>query len=851
MCKRCKEAFKSSSRGTQVLGTGGTLISRNTLYNLVSDMRVAGAPNTHANTPADVKQAFKTGFQDAQNVPAAVAMMECVASLSGSTHDSFPTFLPSSDDTKRAVYDSMKPSLDVMAKYCACFVHLLTVKACTVEEHLTNLSEMAHLLFVMYRKNKAAFVPAQNYNNTQSMIKGIFTSVLTAKAEGIDEYFVCLDSDDRLEVFFGVLRAMFSGRNFDAVQFADRASSAVVVQGILDAHPELDMGSRHLQTTKDHWNTASYLADEDRNPVRERVTLSNCDVARAWNAGATHIVEFLSALTLDGSQCFEPDEYDFRTLAGDVDMKRPLGEWVGVSHSDRTTDEDEISAENRRLRTSDVQDCCGADSGITQLPESSPDDLTSLSGQEGTADFEGELGITQDEQESMSIIPGAPQAKVSRWLDDETGTPVHIETIFKRVFGEATVEKSTDRLRRVIGARKAGSTSDTATSSDAASTSMIQGGADPLLCLISANSVVTVVLVMPETFMLTTGAKTNLIHPQELSQTKVSGQIMKLEVGTDDSKLVWGSRYCGLLSEASGFVCRPMKLDMEKATVDSQALVAALQELYSEVSAAEAHDKIWVMPKVPECIPYSPGLRAIEADGMTAVNFKDGVESDRVVCKICSLSWPKDRLYIHAAWHIAETPDSVPSRFPCGVCGDGTHSVYTADPNAVETCCAYVKSDKDKLVGKSMTKPKIFCKLIGLCDYKPVYRARRTAATPCTNHLIMCPQCPHNVGSVPVWHWKYRGMQSHWDDQHAGVTMPTDLKEQLQISASEADGVRKLGKGGRHTPKRATPTNVANAPVNDSSRDGDNAESDTDDGDSQASNLPLLVIDGYSLMDCL
>jgi len=102
------------------------------------------------------------------------------------------------------------------------------------------------------------------------MVKSVFISVLTGQHEGIDEYFPFLDSDDRIEVSFCVLRAMFSGVNFNCSQFVERASSSMTIDGIFSRREDLRRASRHLVAvapgsgvaTQDHMNPATYLRIE-------------------------------------------------------------------------------------------------------------------------------------------------------------------------------------------------------------------------------------------------------------------------------------------------------------------------------------------------------------------------------------------------------------------------------------------------------------------------------------------------------------------------------------------------------------------------------------------------------------
>ena len=55
------------------------------------------------------------------------------------------------------------------------------------------------------------------------MCRAKFHAVAFAKAEGFLECFAFFVSDDRLEGFFGMARVVGSGRNFDALEFGERA----------------------------------------------------------------------------------------------------------------------------------------------------------------------------------------------------------------------------------------------------------------------------------------------------------------------------------------------------------------------------------------------------------------------------------------------------------------------------------------------------------------------------------------------------------------------------------------------------------------------------------------------------
>ena len=265
----------------------------------------------------------------------------------------------------------------------------LAKKDCTVHAHLENLADLSFLLFVLYRVNHTSFMPAQNHHNAQSMVKSMFVSVLTGQLEGTNEYFPFLDSDDRIEVSshaaiaqrfyheptssapgtfirlahatihllllrvttfafaclsvtfevsFCILRSLFSGDNFDGVQFVERASAVGVIQRIFVRRPEIERASRHLVVpdrapgvaTCDHMNPRTYLRvdSEEGGMDRTRYSIKKdvCKPVKAWNSAPDRISTFLAA------EGYASAVLDFTAIAvSDVGMMRPEGEWVGVT----------------------------------------------------------------------------------------------------------------------------------------------------------------------------------------------------------------------------------------------------------------------------------------------------------------------------------------------------------------------------------------------------------------------------------------------------------------------------------------------------------------------------------------
>ena len=54
----------------------------------------------------------------------------------------------------------------ILGAYCQCFLTMLRGQGVGIEAHLVNLSKLAHLALVIYRRQRTKFIPAQNFQNT-------------------------------------------------------------------------------------------------------------------------------------------------------------------------------------------------------------------------------------------------------------------------------------------------------------------------------------------------------------------------------------------------------------------------------------------------------------------------------------------------------------------------------------------------------------------------------------------------------------------------------------------------------------------------------------------------------------
>ena len=129
----------------------------------------------------------------------------------------------------------------------------------SISGYLTMLSELAHVLFFLFRRHKTDFVAAQNYRIWQEMIKNMFVSVTLAKVNGIEHFYWFLNTNKKIEEFFGILRSMHRGDlNFDCLDLRNRAADAGLVQWVYGMHPEWDLPSRRLKSSYDRKNPRSW-----------------------------------------------------------------------------------------------------------------------------------------------------------------------------------------------------------------------------------------------------------------------------------------------------------------------------------------------------------------------------------------------------------------------------------------------------------------------------------------------------------------------------------------------------------------------------------------------------------------
>jgi hypothetical protein len=197
----------------------------------------------------------------------------------------------------------------------------------SISEYLTALSELGHLLFILYRRQRTNFIAAQNYRNWQEMIKSMFISVTLAKANNISDWYWFLDTNKRIEQFFGIVRSLRGGdMNFDVSGLKYRVGDASLIDWIYAQHPEWKRDSRHLISSIDRKNTRSWNGCTKTAKV---------DEVKCWTDGRKRAFDILR-----DSRIFDAAELDIEAILiaePGVDMFCPYRQQIGVLAGDRAS----------------------------------------------------------------------------------------------------------------------------------------------------------------------------------------------------------------------------------------------------------------------------------------------------------------------------------------------------------------------------------------------------------------------------------------------------------------------------------------------------------------------------------
>jgi hypothetical protein len=285
----------------------------------------------------DVQRMFAKGYADAMNVPAMIDLYKAIADMADKE--------PSEFGNLQMQVRTLWKELQLLGAYCG-LIHSLLCDKVSLGQHLETISAIMHINLVCYRRNGTNMIPGQNFANQQRYHRSIYWSVANAIEDGIDEYFIFLDSGDCLEEFFGLQRTLSGGASgtgdgMDCLQCSERTSGVMQCMGVLSRKPHLGKSSKHLKTTKDHQNPRSYLSTGGRNAAQDksRVEIKQVNLQSRYMQGRRSANKVLQAAG------YPEDELDWNKMREEsIDMLRPRGNFVGIGTLDDEEDEVGIGA---------------------------------------------------------------------------------------------------------------------------------------------------------------------------------------------------------------------------------------------------------------------------------------------------------------------------------------------------------------------------------------------------------------------------------------------------------------------------------------------------------------------------
>jgi hypothetical protein len=253
---------------------------------------------------------------DRQNVPLAMSL---ITRLKGLVQDG--ELRKTLNDSQRLpLLQTLQQDVALVSLMGQCMTGILVDVNAALPALLTQLSQLSHLLFVVYRAHVTAFLPGQLYHDMQVIARGAYITVARMQADFPElpcyPFFL---GTDRLENVFAVLRTISHSRNFDMLELESRVSTASALEEIYSRHPEWKRVSRRLNGSLDHMNPHSWLGDMST----KNVSLDNC-----WAAGRQKAI---SALRLCASykDISEMSLLALRTVSG-LTMLQPFGRDGGV-----------------------------------------------------------------------------------------------------------------------------------------------------------------------------------------------------------------------------------------------------------------------------------------------------------------------------------------------------------------------------------------------------------------------------------------------------------------------------------------------------------------------------------------
>ncbi|KAJ7737509.1 hypothetical protein B0H16DRAFT_1762357 [Mycena metata] len=625
-----------------------------------------------------------------------------------------------------------------------------------LHQQLVHLSTAAHLLFFLYRDEKAgtSFMANQTYINLMIMIKNVFFCVAKAKMDTpTAEFFIILLGTDRLEVLFGLIRtAIGTDANVDIYQLASRISGLLESVLILARRPQWDRSPRRLKlpmiineagevsANADHITPASWKGD---------VHVGVVNLLTAWKQGRQKTEELIPRARADFTVC--------AATAG-IDIFAPMGNSLVLSLGEDSPDDFELDPDLYKLP------------GPPALHHDAEGNASSPKPGEAKPSTDSSYTPDGDVEDALAIAE--PQGKFSPYLEIEGKkvTKARALSMMMRFRGQRS---STDRLKRVAGLPSFSSPTMTSggiiMSDNALGTAAIRIG-NPVALIVSCDERYFLAIAQVNNITLTALSVDSIsLDLLRDSSARISVQILRLLPATVDDDPTkqhdwcWSSKLeAAICNNVAGNLVQPMNptvtvLEAGRATYlfDSASLLTVAANIYDQMVPQD----FLFIPKVKRTdhFPYRRERRAcfiVEHDAQIRGNPDTDVAG---ACSKCSPAVMLDsngqRVLEHNAAHILLDP-SLANQQPCGIC---------LQPGSV--CTLFFTKRRG-----AKTSRQIDWKL-SKCS-NPVNFNMKTAmtfsaASPCTNSSVQCPLCDAGLPLV----WTYN-LAAHYRDEHNRPTGP-------------------------------------------------------------------------------
>jgi hypothetical protein len=226
--------------------------------------------------------------QDAQNVPAAIALIHSLRVIANMPDSMLPDLAQQKD----------RDSILVFAELFGAFVDAFTGFKLSLSEQMTCLARYALLAAWFYRQERERFLNSVLFTDSVACVKNAFFSL--AKQQILDPeqnfYLFLLGTDGVEKLFAGARMAGSHNPNFGLFEFAQLLSSALDITRILDEYPEWYSGHRRLSTDRgehaDHLSPSAWKGHAKAGSVQLNMV---------WDAGGEQARQIIKRHSISSS----------------------------------------------------------------------------------------------------------------------------------------------------------------------------------------------------------------------------------------------------------------------------------------------------------------------------------------------------------------------------------------------------------------------------------------------------------------------------------------------------------------------------------------------------------------------